>query len=137
MVALMDDKISANAIGRKISSLRSFYKYLQCESILSINPMLLIRAPKVPKRLPVFIEEHKLDQLLDSETIFTADFSSKRDKIVLELLSLKMSGGMPKTVLGEDLIMITLLLIFSSSRSVQPLEVLILIPIIECFAFIC
>ena len=86
MVALMDDKISANAIGRKISSLRSFYKYLQRESILSINPMLLIRAPKVPKRLPVFVEEHKLDQLLDSETIFTADFSSRRDKIVLELL---------------------------------------------------
>ena len=86
MVSLMDDKISANAINRKISSLRSFYKYLQRESLLSVNPMLLIRAPKVPKRLPVFVEEHKLDQLLDSETIFGDDFSSKRDKVVLELL---------------------------------------------------
>lgn len=86
MVALMDKQISANAINRKISSLRSFYKYLQRESILSSNPTLLIRAPKVPKRLPVFVEEHKLDQLLDSETVFTDDFASKRDKIVLELL---------------------------------------------------
>ncbi len=86
MVSLMDDKISANAINRKISSLRSFYKYLQRESILIVNPMLLIRAPKVPKRLPVFVEEHKMDQLLDSETVFNDEFSSQRDKLVLELL---------------------------------------------------
>lgn len=86
MMALMDNQISANAVNRKISSLRSFYKYLQREGTLAANPMLLIRAPKIPKRLPVFIEEHKLDQLLDSQTIFTDDFASKRDKIVLELL---------------------------------------------------
>jgi len=86
MVALMDDKISANAINRKISSLRSFYKYLQREGILALNPMGLIRAPKIPKRLPVFVEEHKLNQLLDSETIFNSTFSSRRDKIVIELL---------------------------------------------------
>ena len=85
MVALMDDQISANAINRKISSLRSFYKYLQRESILAVNPMLLIRAPKVPKRLPVFVEEHKLDQLLDSQTIFTEEFASKRDKLVFRV----------------------------------------------------
>ncbi|SFH18383.1 tyrosine-type recombinase/integrase [Pedobacter insulae] len=86
MVALMDDQISANAINRKMSSLRSFYKYLQREGTLAANPMLLIKAPKIPKRLPVFIEDHKLDQLLDSQTVFTDDFASKRDKIVLELL---------------------------------------------------
>lgn len=86
MVALMDNQISANAINRKISSLRSFYKYLQREGTLTANPMLLIRSPKIPKRLPVFIEEHKLDQLLDSPTVFNDDFASKRDKIVLELL---------------------------------------------------
>jgi integrase/recombinase XerC len=86
MVALMDDKMSSNAINRKISSLRSFYKYLQRESILTVNPMLLIRAPKVPRRLPVFVEEHKLDHLLDSKTVFNDGFSSKRDKVVLELL---------------------------------------------------
>jgi integrase/recombinase XerC len=85
-VALMDSHISANTINRKISSLRSFYKHLQREGILNINPMLLIKAPKVPKRLPVFVEEHKLDQLLDSTDIFNESFSSQRDKIVLELL---------------------------------------------------
>lgn len=86
MVTLMDEGISANAVNRKVSSLRSFYKYLQREGILVNNPMLLIKAPKVPKRLPVFVEEHKLDQLLDSQTVFTDEFASQRDKIVLELL---------------------------------------------------
>ncbi|MES2418479.1 MAG: tyrosine-type recombinase/integrase [Bacteroidota bacterium] len=86
IATLMDNQISANAIARKISTLRSFYKYLHRENIAQVNPMLLIRAPKVPKRLPVFIEAHKLDQLLDSEVIFDASFASQRDKIVLELL---------------------------------------------------
>jgi integrase/recombinase XerC len=86
MVKLMDDQISANAINRKISSLRSFYKYLQREGTLAANPMLLIKAPKIAKKLPVFVEEHKLDQLLDSKTVFNESFASKRDKVVLELL---------------------------------------------------
>ncbi|RZK37714.1 MAG: integrase [Pedobacter sp.] len=86
MVSLMDQGISASAVNRKVSALRSFYKYLQRENMVQTNPMQLIRAPKVPKRLPVFIEEQKLDRLLDSETIFDEGFSSKRDKIVLELL---------------------------------------------------
>lgn len=86
VVSLSDQKISENAIGRKISTLRSFYKYLLSENQLKVNPMLLIKAPKVPKRLPIFIEDIKMDQLLDHQDIFDETFSSKRDKIVLEML---------------------------------------------------
>ncbi|RZL41357.1 MAG: integrase [Pedobacter sp.] len=90
MVALLNDKLSENAIGRKISTLRSFYKFLQREGDLKINPMVLIKAPKVPKRLPVFIEETKMDFLLDGQvegqSIFDDTFASQRDKVVLELL---------------------------------------------------
>lgn len=86
MVCLLDQQISENAIGRKISTLRSFYKYLLREKEIGINPMLLIKAPKVPKRLPVFVEETKMDLLLDSDENFDDSFSSQRDKIVLELL---------------------------------------------------
>lgn len=90
MVSLLDQQISENAIGRKISTLRSFYKYLLREDELQANPMVLIKAPKVPKRLPVFVEEAKMDLLLDSqmgdEEIFNDTFPSQRDKIVLELL---------------------------------------------------
>ena len=86
IVSLSDQQISENAIGRKISTLRSFYKYLLSEEQLTANPMLLIKAPKVPKRLPVFIEEAKMDHLLDHKEIFNETFSSKRDRIVLEML---------------------------------------------------
>ena len=90
MVSLLDHQVSENAIGRKISTLRSFYKYLLREDELKTNPMVLIKAPKVPKRLPVFVEETKMDALLDSQIgddeIFNEGFPSQRDKIVLELL---------------------------------------------------
>lgn len=90
MVFLLDDGIAENAIGRKISTLRSFYKYLLREGDLKVNPMGLIKAPKVPKRLPVFIEDNKMNLLLDGgvegKHIFDESFASQRDKIVLELL---------------------------------------------------
>ncbi|WP_379089198.1 tyrosine-type recombinase/integrase [Pedobacter sp. UC225_65] len=66
--------------------MRSFYKYLLTEKKIAVDPMVLIKAPKVPKRLPVFIEETKMDLLLDSGEIFDESFSSQRDKIILELL---------------------------------------------------
>jgi len=86
IVSLSDQKISKNAIGRKLSTLRSFYKYVFSEQKIKTNPMLLIKAPKVPKRLPVFIEDAKMDLLLDNDEIFTDSFSSRRDKMVIEML---------------------------------------------------
>ncbi|MCY1521789.1 Tyrosine recombinase XerD [compost metagenome] len=86
MVALMEDGISANAINRKISTLRSFYKYLQREETIAQNPMALIKAPKIPKRLPVFVEEDKLNYLLDHAAAFDEGFAGQRDRMVMELL---------------------------------------------------
>jgi integrase/recombinase XerC len=86
IVKLMEEKIGANSIGRKLSSLRSFYKYLQRNQIILGNPMSLIRAPKVPERLPVFVDEEKLNYLLDSGEFFDAGFPSVRDKMVIEVL---------------------------------------------------
>lgn len=86
MVKLMEDGISENSIGRKLSTLRSFYKHLLREGLVRSNPMSLLKAPKVPKRLPIFLEDHKLDDLLDSTEIFNDTFSSVRDKLVIETL---------------------------------------------------
>ncbi|RAJ28579.1 tyrosine-type recombinase/integrase [Pedobacter cryoconitis] len=86
IVHLMEDKVGANSIGRKLSSLRGFYKYLYRQKIILTSPMSLIKAPKTPERLPVFIEEQKLDHLLDSGEFFDATFSSVRDKMVIEVL---------------------------------------------------
>jgi len=86
MVALMDDGVSENSVGRKLSTLRSFYKYLLRENVVAMNPMALVKTPKVPKRLPVFVDELKLDELLDSEVFFDESFASQRDKLVIETL---------------------------------------------------
>lgn len=85
IVYLMDQGIGASSIGRKLSTLRSFYKYLQRQGVISRNPMLLVKAPKVAKKLPVFVDEHKMDELLDSTVVFDDSFPSVRDKMMMEL----------------------------------------------------
>ncbi|KLT66457.1 tyrosine-type recombinase/integrase [Pedobacter sp. BMA] len=86
MVHLMEKNSSESTINRKISALRSFYKFLLREGKLEQNPAALIKAPKIPRRLPVFLEAQKMDHLLDSEVYFNDSFESKRDHLVLELL---------------------------------------------------
>ena len=86
MVALMEDNIGASSIGRKMSALRSFYKYLHRLGHITSSPMAQIKAPKSPQRLPVFIDEEKLDHLLDSEEFFDDSFPSVRNKMIIEIL---------------------------------------------------
>lgn len=86
LVHLMDLKTAESTINRKISALRSFYKFLMREGKLDQNPTALIKAPKIPKRLPVFIDAKKMDQLLDSEVYFDETFPSVRANLVIELL---------------------------------------------------
>ncbi|WP_316736326.1 tyrosine-type recombinase/integrase [Pedobacter aquatilis] len=86
MVSLMETKSSETTINRKISTLRSFYKFSLREEKITKNPMQVIRAPKMPKRLPVFIETEKINQLLDKDGIFDESFASTRDNLVIELL---------------------------------------------------
>jgi integrase/recombinase XerC len=85
MVSLMDDEIDPRSINRKISTLRSFYKFLLKEGLIEENPVLKIKAPKVAKKLPTFIPEAKIIQLLDNN-FFEESFSGLRDKLVIELL---------------------------------------------------
>lgn len=86
IVSLMDNGIEPKSINRKISSLRSFYKFLQREGLINSSPMLQVKAPKIPKRLPVVITEQKMDSLLDAENVFSDDFEGIRNRLILELL---------------------------------------------------
>ncbi|MNK13793.1 Tyrosine recombinase XerC [compost metagenome] len=84
MVFLMDNNVGENSVGRKLSTLRSFYKFLLRQNFISASPMTLVKAPKVPKKLPVFIDDAKLDLLLDSDEFFDDSFSSVRDRLIIE-----------------------------------------------------
>ncbi|WP_431292381.1 tyrosine-type recombinase/integrase [Pedobacter sp. P26] len=86
LVELMETENSENTINRKISAIRSFYKFLHRTGAIDQNPAVLIKAPKIPKRLPVFIDAQKMDHLLDSQQYFDESFPSVRDHLVIELL---------------------------------------------------
>lgn len=85
MIALLENN-KESAVNRKLSSLKSFYKFLHREDKIAVNPTSLIKTLKTPKKLPVFVEEMKMDTLLDSEHSFDDSFAGKRDRLVVELL---------------------------------------------------
>jgi len=81
---LRSNKISASSVNRKISCLRSFYKFLLKEEKIELNPCVKIKNLKTPKRLPVTIQKKDLITLLDH---FKEDksFEGFRNYIMLEL----------------------------------------------------
>jgi len=85
IVTLVDQEMMPKTINRKIACLRSFYHFLQKKEVISKDPTLKIRALKVKKSLPVFVEEDNMIKLLD-QIEFDDSFDSTRDKLVLELL---------------------------------------------------
>ena len=85
VISLVEEKLQARSINRKIATLRSFFKFLLKRQIIAQDPTLRIKALKTPKSLPHFVQEKELTQLLD-QFPFGNDFQGKRDRIVLELL---------------------------------------------------
>ncbi|HDZ41715.1 MAG TPA: integrase [Bacteroidetes bacterium] len=85
IISMLDRGYSAASVHRKISSLRTFFRYNMRAGIIKINPAENIILPKRPKRLPVFIEETSLDSLLDSYS-FGEGYSGKRDRTIIEML---------------------------------------------------
>lgn len=84
IVSLMETENSARTINRKISSLKSFYKYLLKNKLTDTNPLLKIITPKTSKRLPVFVGESEINNLLNNVD-FGNDYEGIRDKLIIEL----------------------------------------------------
>jgi integrase/recombinase XerC len=84
LISLIDREISARSVNRKLSTLKSFYRYCQRQGLLSVNPMLKVVAPRIPKQLPVFLTRDNLDHLFQSVP-FAAGYEGSRDKMILTL----------------------------------------------------
>ena len=82
---LMKHKIAARSVNRKLSALKSFFKFLQRQQIIEVNPMSKISGPKTPKRLPSFVDEHQMEDLF-TKVKFDEGFAGQRDKLILDLL---------------------------------------------------
>lgn len=84
IVALVDDEISNRTINRKISSLKSFYKFLQKSNQISVSPLQKHKALKVARKVQVPFSTKEVKSVLDAVSI-SNDFVSVRNKLIVEL----------------------------------------------------
>ena len=81
---LHENKYKSKSISRMISSMRSFFKYLKGENIITNNPMTLISNPKLEKKLPKYLTINEVESILSAPDM--NDAVGVRDAFILELL---------------------------------------------------
>ncbi|MFN5209578.1 MAG: tyrosine-type recombinase/integrase [Bacteroidota bacterium] len=84
IVKLMEDAMDNRSVNRKISCLKTYFKWLIKENRIATNPMAKIVSPKNSKRLPSFIEEEKMNLLFD-EIKFDESPKGNLARLVMEL----------------------------------------------------
>lgn len=85
VVDLVDKQLSAKSISRKVACTRSYYKFLLKDKHISKDPTQKLKAPKIKKKLPQFIEEDSAYKLLNLIE-FEKGFTGLRDQIILETI---------------------------------------------------
>lgn len=83
IVSLMENKLSPRSVNRKISSLKTYFKFLLRNGTIATDPLLKVQSPKTSKRLPVFIDQEKMEVLCESP-LENNDFEDIRNKTMLE-----------------------------------------------------
>lgn len=84
VVYLMGLDFSQRSVHRKISSLKTFYKYVRKQGWMDVNPALKVPLPKIAKRLPVFVEESSMEQIRQMQ-VDPDSFESYRNYLIIEL----------------------------------------------------
>ena len=85
IVELIENGLTPKSVNRKITTLKSYYKYLLKETLVDKNPLLKVSYLKVSKKLPVFVDNEKME-LLFNEDFDSDDFRSLRDRLLIEIL---------------------------------------------------
>lgn len=85
VVNLLEEGMSPTTVKRKISSLKSYFKFLLKQDYIDQDPMIKVVSPKSKKVLPGFIEQEPMNILLD-QFDFDNGYVGTRDKLILELL---------------------------------------------------
>ncbi len=84
MVHLIDTEISPRTVNRKMSAIKSFFKWAKVFRNVQADPTKQLVMPKVAKRLPVYLEEDQMEQVLDSR-IFPDTFEGHRNRLIIDL----------------------------------------------------
>lgn len=84
IMSLIEGGISTRSVNRKITTLKSFFRFLKRNGYLEENPVNKVMPPRAKSRLPAFIEEEKMGNLMDS-SFFGEDLEGVRDKAIISL----------------------------------------------------
>lgn len=84
VMLLMEQKTTARSVNRKLSSLKSFYRYLQRIGEVKVSPLKKVSGPKAAKPIPSFINYNDMEKVLDVD-VSDDDYEAFRDKVILEL----------------------------------------------------
>jgi integrase/recombinase XerC len=84
LASLKEQQMESKSINRKISSLKSFFKYQLRQEVLTVSPMTTIISPKLNKRLPQFVEKADVDTLFNYVE-FPDTWQGRTDRIILQL----------------------------------------------------
>ncbi len=84
IAGMMETEITPRSINRKIATLRAYFRFLVKQGVFQQSPMTKIVAPKTSKRLPVYVDEARMDKLFD-ENAFEKGFEGDRDRMIIEL----------------------------------------------------
>ena len=85
IVHLMDNGLQPRSVNRKLSTLKSYFKYLIKKGVVDKNPTQKIISPKVAQKLPVYVEKDQLRKLFNHEYLGDG-FSGERDGLIIDLL---------------------------------------------------
>jgi integrase/recombinase XerC len=81
-----DKKLSVRTLNRKISAVRSFFRFLLRKGVIDKNPSTLLHVFKVPKRLPSFLSEEQALELLDAQGYEPENWNQRTGDLVFDLL---------------------------------------------------
>lgn len=84
IISLMEKGYTSTSINRKLSALRSFYKFLLRKGEVAVDPLQKIAGPKNKKPLPAFLKESEMNKLLD-DVDFGEGFKGCRDHMIIEM----------------------------------------------------
>jgi len=84
IISLIESNCENRSVNRKISALKTYYKYLLRQGLIEKNPLVKIDALKAKKRLPGFVTDNQVEILFD-EIEFNSDFAGIRNRLILEI----------------------------------------------------
>jgi integrase/recombinase XerC len=85
LASMKDNDLASRSINRKISALKSFFKYHIKNGAISGTPMSQVTSPKVPRRLPAFVKQEETEVLF-KDVEFPDTWEGKTDRLITQLL---------------------------------------------------